>query len=194
MKINIRVATVADAQELLNIYAYYVENTAITFEYVVPSLEEFENRIATVLENYPYLVAEIDGRIVGYVYGSRFRVRAAYNWCAGTSIYLHKDYRNLGIGKLLYRELEQILKKQNVVHLYAAVTEIVEPDQYITNHSKHFHEAAGYELCARYYACGSKFGNWYTTIELQKQLNERTYPPKEFIPFPEIGYSYECDC
>ena len=82
MNITIRTATTDDAESLLSIYAWYVKHTAITFEYEVPSLEEFTRRISTTLKDYPYLVAEVDGDIAGYVYAGRFRTRAAFDWAA----------------------------------------------------------------------------------------------------------------
>ena len=94
----IRIATVNDAEKLLNIYSYYVENTAITFEHEVPSLEEFEGRIRETLCNHPDLVAEADGKIVGYAYAGRIRTRASYAWSAATSIYVDKNIRRAGIG------------------------------------------------------------------------------------------------
>ena len=80
----IRVATVEDAAQLLEIYRPYVEQTAITFEYEVPSVEEFRHRIATVLARYPYLVYEQDGKIFGYAYVGPFHERAAYDWAVET--------------------------------------------------------------------------------------------------------------
>lgn len=87
-EITIRTAAIEDAQALLDIYAYYVEETAITYEYDVPSLAEFESRIAHTLEKYPYLVAEMDGKIVGYSYAGAFHPRAAYHWGAEMTVYL----------------------------------------------------------------------------------------------------------
>ena len=70
--IAVRLATLEDAAELLAIYAPYVEQTAITFEYVVPTVEEFEARIRNTLKKYPYLVAEQHGEILGYAYAGEF--------------------------------------------------------------------------------------------------------------------------
>ena len=98
-EITIRMATPADDKELLQIYAPYVENTAITFEYEVPSLEEFTKRIQNTLKTYPYLVAVESGRIVGYSYASMFKARAAYSHSVETSIYMIRDCRGKGIGK-----------------------------------------------------------------------------------------------
>lgn len=186
MNITIRTASVQDAQKLLEIYEYYVQNTAITFEFDVPTLAEFEQRIETTLQNYPYLVAEVDGVIAGYVYAGRFRARAAYDWSASTSIYLNRNYQRLGLGRMLYGKLEEILKKQNITNLYAGVADPVEEDEYLTRNSERFHEAMGYKTVARFQGCGSKFGRWYNLIEMEKFIGERTCPPKEFIPFCKL--------
>ena len=112
--IIIRTATQADAQALLNIYSPYVEHTAITFEYEVPSIEEFSSRIAHTLLKYPYLVAEENGRFLGYAYASPFHDRPAYDWAVETSIYVREDIRGCGCGRLLYEVLEEILKRQHI--------------------------------------------------------------------------------
>lgn len=186
MDILIRTASEADAKQLRKIYAYYVENTAITFEYEVPSLEEFTHRIRETLKSYPYMVAVVDGEIAGYIYAGRFRTRAAYDWCAAASIYLDKQYHGMGIGRMLYAKLEELLVKQNIVSVYAAVAEPVEEDEYLTYNSKHFHEAMGYKIVARFQECGSKFGRWYNIIEMEKIIGIRTSPPKEFVPFEKL--------
>ena len=113
-EINIRVATVEDAQQILQIYAPYIEKTAITFEYEVPALEEFRGRIQHTLKKYPYLVAEEAGEILGYAYTGPFKERAAYDWAVETTIYVKEDKKQRGIGKLLYQALEEISKAQNI--------------------------------------------------------------------------------
>lgn len=186
MNITIRVAKVEDAKKLLDIYAYYVENTAISFEYEVPSVKEFEGRICNTLCNYPYLVAESDGEIVGYAYAGRFRTRAAYAWSAEISIYIDKRFHGAGIGKRFYAEMESILKQQNIINVYAVIADPVEEDEFLTRNSEYFHEAMGYKVVARYHQCGSKFGRWYNIIEMEKIIGERTCPPREFIPYARI--------
>ena len=104
---KIRTATEDDAAALLAIYDYYVQNTAITFEYDTPSLEEFKNRIHKIKEKFPYLVIEQGKEILGYAYASSFHERAAYQWCVEMSIYLDKDVRRGGLGRMLYEELEK---------------------------------------------------------------------------------------
>lgn len=104
--ITIRRVQKKDAAALLEIYRPYVENTAITFEYDVPSLKEFEGRIESITEFYPYLAAEnTSGEIVGYAYAGRFHPRAAYQWSAESTVYLRQDARGQGIGRLLYQAL-----------------------------------------------------------------------------------------
>ena len=117
----IRDADPEDANKLVEIYSYYVLNTAVSFEYEAPSVAEFENRIKTTKEKYPYLVCLLNDRIVGYAYAGPYSLREAYNWTATTSIYVDKDYRSQGIGSLLYKELEKRLKEQDIVNLLAGV-------------------------------------------------------------------------
>ena len=105
--ITIRNATLADAPRILEIYAYYVEHTVITFEYDVPSLAEFEDRMRDIMKKYPYLVIERDGRIEGYAYAHAFVGRAAYDWAAELTIYLDHDARRGGLGRVLYEALAQ---------------------------------------------------------------------------------------
>ena len=100
--ITIRMAEESDAQALLAIYAPYVEKTAVTFEYEVPTVLEFKNRIASTLKRYPYLAAIRDGHILGYAYASAFKERAAYDWAVETSIYVSEGARRTGAGSLLY--------------------------------------------------------------------------------------------
>lgn len=178
MNTQIRQATIKDAKELFAIYAPYVLETAITFEYEVPALEEFANRIEKITEKYPYLVAEVDGEIVGYAYASTFKDRAAYDWCVETSIYLAKDMRGKGIGKLLYEALEDALKEINILNANACITYVEEEDEHMNNVSMHFHEKMGYQLVGRFHQCGYKFGKWYDMIWMEKMLGEHTTNPK----------------
>ena len=120
--INIRTASPSDAPALLSIYAPYVENTAITFEYTVPTPEDFRERIARTLDRYPYLVAQLNGTVMGYAYASAFHPRAAYDWSAEVSIYVSEDARGSGIGTRLYAALEDILKQQNIVNALPSPT------------------------------------------------------------------------
>ena len=90
---KVRQAEVDDAEEILEIYKPYVENTAVTFEYTPPSLEEMENRIIERKGKYPFLILEDNDEVLGYAYLSPFKERDAYNWSAETSIYLRLNQR-----------------------------------------------------------------------------------------------------
>ena len=112
---NIRLANKNDAAVLVAIYAPYVEKTAITFEYDVPSVEEFKGRIAHVLEHFPYLKAVEAGKILGYAYVSPFKERAAYSWAVETSIYVDENVKHKGVGRKLHEALETVLKEQGIL-------------------------------------------------------------------------------
>lgn len=176
--ICIRKASPADAPALLAIYAPYVTDTTVTFEYTVPSPAEFAARIAATLEKYPYLIAEANGRIAGYAYASPFKSRAAYAWAVETSIYIHADFHSQGIGKMLYRALEEALKKQHVHSLNACIT-------YPNDQSIAFHEKMGYRLVAHFHECGYKFDQWLDMVWMEKHLPV-SCPPQPLIPYPSI--------
>ena len=105
--ITIRTAAVDDAAALLAIYAPYVEQTAITFEYETPTAAEFRRRIENTLSRFPYLVLRQDGRILGYAYAGTFYARAAFDWCCETTIYLRRGATKCGMGRALYQALEK---------------------------------------------------------------------------------------
>lgn len=167
---TIRTATPDDAAELLAIYAPYVEKTAITFEYDVPSVEEFRSRIEQTLLKYPYLVAEQDGRIVGYAYAGVFKGRAAYNHCVETSIYVDLQCQRNGIGRKLYEALEERLKEQGILNVNACISWTDTPNEYLTHQSPEFHARLGYEKVAHFHLCGYKFGQWFDMIWMEKMI------------------------
>ena len=166
----IRSANINDAKRLLEIYSYYVENTAITFEYDVPSLEEFSKRIENILKKYPYLVLEENGIIQGYAYASVFRPRAAYSHCAELSIYIDKASTGRGYGRVLYAELEKELEKIGIINLYASIASPIEEDEYLTNNSEQFHAHLGFEKVGEFHKCGYKFGRFDNMIFMEKLL------------------------
>lgn len=170
--IMIRSATIDDAEEILNIYAPYVQNTAISFEYDVPSLDEFKTRIVNTLENYPYLVAERESKILGYAYASKFHERAAYSRCAEVSIYVDANTRKSGVGRMLYEALEDQLKEMGILNLYACIAYIDTADEYLNNNSTEFHAHLGYEKIGRFHKCGYKFNRWYDMIWMEKMIGE----------------------
>ena len=170
--IVIRSATVKDAEALLNIYAYYVKNTAITFEYDVPTLEEFKQRITNTLKKYPYLVVVKEGTILGYTYAGVFKNRAAYDWSAEVTIYLKYDAVKCGLGRMLYEALETEMKKRGFLNLYACIGYPIEEDEYLTRNSAEFHAHLGYQTVGEFHKCGYKFGRWYNMIWMEKLIGE----------------------
>lgn len=169
---EIRSAVPEDAGRLLEIYAYYVENTAITFEYDVPSLEEFRSRIQNTLRKYPYLVLEEDGAIRGYAYAGVFKDRAAYSRSCELSIYLDRESAGRGYGRLLYEALERELKAAGILNLYACIGVPVVEDEYLTRNSEQFHAHLGFTTVGEFHQCGYKFGCWYDMIWMEKIIGE----------------------
>lgn len=173
-QIKFRLAKETDAKEILAIYASYINIDNITFEYEVPNIIEFRQRIAKVITKYPYIVALYQGKIVGYTYASTFRDRIAYNWGLETSIYLTPEVKGQKLGKKLYTKLEQILKIQHITNLVASIT-------YPNPQSIAFHEKMGYKKIAHFTKCGYKQGKWYDMIFMEKFLNKHENPAKDII-------------
>ena len=166
--LNIRSANRNDAERLLEIYAYYVANTAVSFEYEVPSLEEFRRRIEDTLKSYPYLVLEEDGVIQGYSYAGPFKKRAAYSHSCEVSIYLANDKRGRNYGTKLYEKLEEELKNRGITNLYACIGDPIQEDEYLTRASELFHQYMGYKKVGEFHRCGNKFDRWYNIIWMEK--------------------------
>ena len=186
--IQIRPATVKDAAALLDIYAYYVENTAITFEYEVPSLAEFQERIEHTLMRYPYLVATDHGEILGYAYAGAFHVRAAYAHAAEMTVYVRHDCKKSGIGQALYEALTHCLTMQNVCNLYACIAKPAQDnDPYLNDNSIGFHTHMGYEIVGTFHQCGYKFQHWYHMVWMEKQILPHGENPPPFLPYPNAS-------
>lgn len=165
-------ATAEDAKRLLEIYAYYVENTAISFEIDVPSLDEFRARIENTLKKYPYLVVEENGIIQGYAYAGPFKDRAAYDHSCELSIYLDVSSKGRGYGRLLYEALEKKLKEKGILNLYACIGDPIVEDEYLTKNSERFHRHLGFVKVGEFHKCGYKFGRWYNMIWMEKIIGE----------------------
>ena len=186
LDLTIRMAAPTDAEALLAIYAPYVQNTAITYEYDVPSPEEFAARIAKTLKSYPYLVAEHQGEVVGYAYAGRLHERKAYDWAVETSIYVRQDLRGMQLGRRLYDALEALLKRQNVISVNACIAYPEVEDEYLTRNSVRFHERMGYKLIGHFHRCAYKFGRWYDMVWMEKALGDFPDTPDPFIPLPKL--------
>ena len=171
-KISIRPATLADAESIQRIYAPYVKDTAISFEYDVPSVEEMARRMAEIQEKYPWIVAEENGKVVGYAYAHIFHGRAAYQWSVETSIYVDMQEKRKGIGNILHEALEEALKAQGILNMNAAIAYVEPEDEYLTHDSVRFHERMGYTKVAHFHQCGRKFGRWYDVVWMEKIIGE----------------------
>lgn len=176
--IKIRRVKERDVHEVLNIYRPYIE-TAITFEYEVPSVEEFSQRIHEISAEYPYLICEVDGNIVGYAYAHRFKEREAYQWDAELSIYIDNKYNGKGIGKVLYNCILDILKLQNIKNVYAIVTK---PNV----KSERLHKSFGFNIEGVHRNTGYKCGKWHDVIYFQKSISDYDSTPKKFKSISEI--------
>ena len=180
----LRIAAAADIPAILAIYAPYVLHSTATFEYTVPTAAEFSERFATVTTQYPWLVWEEDGEILGYAYASAPYSRAAFAWCAEPSIYLRQDARGRGIGRALYTALEAILQKQGYQVLYALITEE-------NRESVAFHERLGYKVRSVFPDCGVKFQRWLGLIWMEKRLKTVEIPTDAPTSWLSIGQKGE---
>ncbi len=175
----IRFAEERDLPPMLDIYSPYVRRTTVSFEYDPPDLAEFTGRFRAVTAQFPWLVWDEGGQILGYAYASAPFSRAAYAWCAEPAVYLLPQARGQGIAAALYAALEAILKAQGYRVLYALICGENGP-------STRFHEKAGYRIRAELPRCGFKFGRWLDLVWMEKCLpfgdNPRGFP----VPWREI--------
>ena len=188
--ITLRMASPADAPVLAAIYAPYVRETAISFEYEPPTDGVFAERIREVLEQFPYLAAVRGEELLGYAYAHPYGVRKAYSHSVELSVYIRRDCRGLGIGRMLYEAMEVLLKAQNITNLYVLVAGVETEDEYLTHDSQRFHLAMGYEYVGKLHKAGYKFGRWYDMITMEKLIAphpEHTQP--EVLPWYELDDS-----
>lgn len=184
--IRIRVASVDDASALLAIYTPYVVKTAITFEYEVPTLEEFRERIHHTLQKYPYLVAEEKGKIIGYAYVGSFHDRAAYDWAVETSIYVDENLRRSGVGRKLNRALEDVCGAMGILNMEACIAVPETEDEHLTRNSEEYHAHIGYRLVGEFNKCGYKFGRWYNMVWMEKMIGEHKTNMQPPVWFPNL--------
>ncbi|SDM43071.1 phosphinothricin acetyltransferase [Catalinimonas alkaloidigena] len=165
---TIRLARPDDAAALRAIYAPFVETTATSFEWAVPSEAEFGQRITRTLPKYPWLVFDVDGTVAGYAYATSHRQRTAYDWSVESSVYLAPTFHRRGIGQALYTSLLALLTLQGFRNVYAGIT-LPNPA------SEAFHQAFGFEPIGLYRDIGYKFGAWHSVAWFQLSLpNART--------------------
>lgn len=161
----IRFATLADAPALLDIYRPFVEYMAVSFETQVPSAAEFAARIDKALKGWAWLVAEVDGHIAGYAYGSSHRERAAYRWSVETSVYLYPEFRRRGIASQLYAQLFDVLAEKGYCNALAIIT-------LPNDGSIRFHQGMGFEWIGVFKRAGWKFGQWHDVAWMHRVLRD----------------------
>ena len=140
---------------MLDIYAPVIEQTATSFEFVVPETDQFYTRVSKIQESLPWLVCTCDQQLAGYAYAGPHRSREAYQWSAELSVYVQHNFHRRGIARALYTALIEILKLQGY---YTALAGITLPN----NASVGFHEALGFTSVGVYKNIGFKFGNWHS--------------------------------
>ncbi|MFZ2967027.1 MAG: N-acetyltransferase family protein [Leuconostoc falkenbergense] len=174
----IRTATEEDANQLIDIYRPYIENNTTSFEYKVPSLDEFKQRISDIAIKYPYIVMVDGTKILGYAYAHEYKERDAYQWTVEVSIYLPKNAQGKGIGSKLYNSLEEYLRRQHVVNIMACITGS-------NKISIAFHEHLGYETVGIFKKVGFKNNQWLDICWLEKQISSPIHP-ETFVPFSKL--------
>jgi L-amino acid N-acyltransferase YncA len=175
----IRLATPADAEQVLAIYTPHCE-TATSFELAAPTVGDMAGRIARVLEWHPWLVCEASGEVLGYAYASRHRERPAYRWSVETSVYVGSGHRRLGVGRALYASLLAVLPLQGYVSAFAGVT-LPNPA------SVGLHEALGFQEVGVYRHAGYKCGAWHDVVWYQRLLQEPPEDPPAPLPLADVA-------
>ena len=179
MVATIRLATEADAEGMLEIYAPVVLDTEISFEERPPSVEEFRGRIGAVLERMPWLVCVAGEDIAGYAYATPFRTRAGYRWTAELTVYVRPAYHRRGVGRALYTALLQCLAAQGYC---TAVAIISLPN----TASVSLHEALGFHRTGVLESIGHKHGRWIDDDVWQMEIKPLTPDPPEPLSLQEL--------
>ena len=169
----IRLATAADAGHILAIYGPIVRDTFISFETQIPTVEEMRERILHKLEDYPWLVVEYDGKLLGYAYGGRWRERAAYGWTVEVSVYVHPSAQRMRVGRAVYSALFDVLYVQGFVR---AVAGIALPNEA----SVRLHESLGFKTVGVFHHVGYKMSQWHDVHWMELQL--RPTPAADLAP------------
>lgn len=177
--VTYRIATPADADSILDIYRPYIESTTVTFETVVPTSAEFRRRVEGTLTQYPYLVAEADGTVLGYAYASSYRSRAGFAWTPELSVYVRQGYQGNGIGTHLYGALLDLLRLQGYQNVCSVLS-------WPNPGSEKLHNHFGFRFAGLQKKCGFKYGQWCDVAILERRLGDYPEPPPTPIPFPEL--------
>ena len=169
-KYSIRLITESDADEVLTVYKYFVDNTVVSFEYEAPTRDEYRQRIITNTEKYPWLVCLNNNKIIGFAYASTHRYRTAYQWSPESTIYFAPDFHTKGMGRIIYETLFLLLKLQGYYNVFAGITLPNEK-------SVGLHRALGFKEVGIFKNIGYKHGNWHHTQWFQRDLAEHILNP-----------------
>ncbi|WP_157153530.1 GNAT family N-acetyltransferase [Brachyspira murdochii] len=176
---KIRLAAIEDTLSILKIYSQYIDSP-ITFEYKLPTEEEFKKRIENITKKYPYLLCEDEsGKIIGYAYANKFMEREAYNWNTELSVYIDNSSTSKGIGKKLCFIIIEILKYQGIRNIYSKVTLPNEK-------SEKLHHSLGFNMIGTYHNVGYKNNNWYNVGLFEKEISKSLDKPKDIINIKDI--------
>jgi phosphinothricin acetyltransferase len=179
MSINVRFARPDDAAGILAIYAPICQSSHVSFEIESPTEDQMRERITRIAADYPWLVAEIDGEVAGYVYASPHRERAAYRWAVDVAVYVAPAYRRRGFARALYECLFKLLRAQRYFKAYAGIA--------LPNGlSVGLHEAVGFRRVAVFPRVGYKLGRWIDVGWWQFDLQPETQHPPEPRPFRQV--------
>ena len=179
----IRLARSDDAGQMLDIYAPFIRDNAVSFELEVPTMAEFAGRVQRTLTSLPWLVLEVDETILGYAYASKHWERAAYQWSVDVSAYITEDYRRRGVGRALYTSLFACLRLQGYFNAYAGIT-LPNPA------SVGIHEAMGFTHVGTFQDVGHKFGQWHSVGWWELALQQRA-APSALISLPDLANTPE---
>ena len=176
---SIRLAVEPDTDQIRAIYEPIVEQTYISFEYSTPDASELWERIQKTLDQWPWLVCEVENVIAGFAYASHHRSRTAYQWCAELSVYVDPRFQNRKIARALYMTLIEILKMQGYYNAYAGIA-LPNPV------SVAFHEGLGFTKIGEYTSIGHKLGKWHNVGWWELNLQPYAEDPDKPKPLPRI--------
>jgi L-amino acid N-acyltransferase YncA len=178
----IRIVGPEDADDIQAIYAPSVLHGVATFETAVPSASTMRERIQARLPQYPWLVWREHERVLAYAYAGRFRERAAYDWVAETSIYVHADAHRRGIARMLYGALFEVMRLQGINQAVGVIT--LPGDASVA-----LHESMGFAAAGVWRNAGYKLGQWWDVGVWQKELQAPVNPPPSIVPFATLRQS-----
>ena len=176
---KIRDASKNDCKQIAQIYNYYIENTAITYEYEKLDDKEIYRRMSSIVEKFPYLVCLDVENVVGYIYCKQYIEREACLYSVEASLYVDHNHIKMGIGKMLYQQLIRRLEKMEIVNLYVSISCCARNDEYVDDNSINFHKHLGFREVGTFVNCGYKFNRWYNLCWMEKTISDYNQIKKE---------------